>query len=177
VPRTRPDLKAIVLTFLTTGLRISDVIGLSWASVDFDARRIVHRTKKRGTLVNLPLHPELAADLEKFRPRILSAQAPVFATRSGRPLENLDKILAGLFKRCRIEGGHAHRFRDTLAVRMLAQGATLYDVSKVLGISAGVAELYYSPYVKELQERTAGILAAIRHGASEQLENNAARAA
>ena len=51
------------------------------------------------------------------------------------------------------KGGHAHRFRDPFAVRMLAHGSSLYDVAKALGIGVGTAERHYSPFVRELRDR------------------------
>jgi len=47
-----------------------------------------------------------------------------------------------------------HRFRDTLAVDMLARGATPYDVAKLLGDTIATVEKHYAPFVKELRERT-----------------------
>ncbi len=68
-------------------------------------------------------------------------------------MRNLDGLLRRNFRRAGIEGGHAHRFRDTFAVRLLEKGASLYDVAKMLGITVPVAEKHYTPYVRELQER------------------------
>jgi hypothetical protein len=38
-------------------------------------------------------------------------------------------------------------------VRLLAAGASLYDVAKLLGITVAIAERHYAPYVEELRER------------------------
>ena len=151
-----PRLRAQVLTFLYTGLRISDVIGLEAGSLKPTERVLVVRTEKRGKSVALPLHPELACALEGYQARQNPAQRAspwLFSTRSGKPTKNLAAYLHRLFLRCRIEGGHPHRFRDTFAVQLLARGASLYDVAKLLGTSVGVAERHYAPYVEELRER------------------------
>jgi integrase len=151
----RPDLRAILLTFLTTGLRISDVCGLEKASIDFTAGVIIHRTQKRGKVVALPLHPELREELEKSRSLTPAQEASplLFSTMEGKPLRNLDGILRALWRRCGVQGGHAHKFRDAFAVRLLERGASLYDVAKLLGITVQVCERHYAPYTKELQER------------------------
>lgn len=67
-----------------------------------------------------------------------------------------------LFARCGIQGGHPHRFRDTFAVNVLAQGASLYDVAKLLGINVGTAESYYAPYCRELQDRATRLVRGMR---------------
>jgi site-specific recombinase XerD len=149
-------LRAQVLTFLYTGLRISDVIGLESASLKPGERVLVVRTEKRGKSVALPLHPELACALEGYQARRNPAQRAspwLFSTRSGKPAKNLAAYLHRLFVRCGIQGGHPHRFRDTFAVQLLARGASLYDVAKLLGTTVGVAERHYAPYVEELRER------------------------
>jgi integrase len=51
-----------------------------------------------------------------------------------------------------------HRFRDTLAVDMLARGGSPYDVAKVLGDTIQTIEKHYAPFVRELRERVRTIL-------------------
>jgi integrase len=149
-----PQLQAIVLTFLHTGLRIGDVISLRKSDIEGDF--LVVTTWKRDKVVRLKIHEDLRAALEAHT----RAQNPwqrksllLFSTDTGRPVVSLDKILRRLWKRCEIVGGHAHRFRNTFAVGLLAQGASLYDVAKLLGNTAAVVEKYYAPFVLELQER------------------------
>lgn len=155
IRKARPDLRAILLTFLTTGFRISDVEGLEKREVDFIWNRIIRRTLKRGKVVSLPLHPELRAEMETPRKQTPEQKAspPVFHTRSGKRMRKLDSILRAHFRRCGITGGHAHRFRDTFSVGILGQGGSLYDVARLLGTTVAVAEHHYAPYAQELQDR------------------------
>lgn len=144
-------LRPVILTFLHTGLRISDVIGLEKREVDLQAGRIIRRTEKRGKVVSIPIHPELAQVLSNL---LATDTCPlVFHTATGKPLTSLDAYLRRLWKQAGIKGAHPHKFRDTLAVRLLARGASLYDVAKLLGISVAVCERFYAPYSKELQQR------------------------
>lgn len=154
--RLHPDLRAMVLTFLFTGLRISDVAGLRLDSIRWDENRLELVTKKRDKPLSLPLHPELAAALKVHVERLTPAQKAsglVFPTPSGKPNRSVDALMRRMWKRCGIVGGHCHRWRDTFAVALLAAGASLYDVSKLLAITMGVCERHYSPYVRELRER------------------------
>lgn len=153
-------LKAVVLTFLYTGMRISDVIGLQ--KMNIVANSLIRQTIKRKRVISMRLHPKLIAVIEEYlksqNPK-QRAVAPLFCTPDGNPLKNnLNRSLRSLWKRCGIVGGHAHRFRDTFAVRLLSKGASLYDVAKLLGISAQTADRHYTPYVKELQERGAELV-------------------
>lgn len=153
-------LKAVILTFLYTGLRISDVIGLEKREVDLQAGRIVKRTEKRGKVVNIPLHPELVKALSP----LIKGNGLVFQTASGKPVKCLDDYLRRLWKQAGIQGAHPHRFRDTFAVRLLARGASLYDVAKLMGITVAVAEKFYSPYVHSLQERGRELIESLQTG-------------
>jgi integrase/recombinase XerD len=147
-------LRAIVLLFLHSGLRIGDVINLRKANVE--GANLVLRARKNNQVIRLPIHPELREALLTQEPRQTVKQREslfFFSTSTGAPIVGLDKHLRRLWKACHIHGAHAHRFRDTFAVRLLESGATLYDVAKLLGISAVVVEAHYAPYVKELQER------------------------
>lgn len=165
--RTRPDMPAIVLTFLTTGFRLSDVAGLLKSDVDLAADHIIRRTKKRDKTVSLTLHPELKDELLKPFPQTpAQAASPyLFSTREGKALQNLDGMLRALWRRAGVAGGHAHRFRDTFSVRMLERGATLYDVAQYLGITLRVCERHYAPYVRELRERNRQFVTAMSFAA------------
>lgn len=152
-------LRAILLMFLYTGLRISDITTLTRKSVA--GAFLVRQTIKRRKVVSLPIHDEVRAAIKA----LIAAQSPVqrdspflFATANGKPIRSLARDLRKFWKKCGIAGAHAHRFRDTFAVRLLRDGASLYDVAKLLGISVQTAERHYAPYTKDLQERGAKLV-------------------
>ncbi len=151
--QARRDLPVILLTFLSTGLRIGDVMHLQKTAIDLAAERMVVHTRKRGRTVSLPIPPELLEALTAHLATLDPANPLVFPTEEGKVTRHLDRLLRNLWDRCGVKGGHAHRFRDTYAVELLKRGASLYDVSKLLGITQKVAEQHYAPYCSELQER------------------------
>lgn len=153
-------LKPVLLTFLHTGLRISDVVALRKADIDLKARQLIVKTRKRGSVVSLPLHPELARALQPLSAR---DDCPLlFHTSHGKLLTSLDAYLRRLWKQAGIEGARAHRFRDTFSVRLLEAGASLYDVAQLLGISVAVCEKSYAPYTKELRDRGRQLISALK---------------
>jgi len=150
----KPYLRAIVLLFLHTGLRIGDVIDLKKANIEGECLSVTAR--KNDAVLRLPIMTELREAINVHLARQLpeqKASAYLFTTANGSAIVGLDKHLRRLFSAAGVSRGHAHRFRDTFAVRLLEKGASLYDVAKLLGINASVVEAHYAPYVKELQER------------------------
>lgn len=194
--REKPSVRAMMLTLLYTGLRISDVAGMRRDNVHLDTGRIEIKAQKNDAILSIPIHSEVrtaliehlasvrdfdAERLEALRLRrkghfakagILLRKAAadearskspfVFPTAKGKYDHSLEAKLRRVWKRCGIVHGHAHRFRDTFSVKLLAQGASLYDVSRLLGNSVRVVERHYAPYVKELQERGARLVTGMK---------------
>lgn len=155
-----PQLRAIVLTFLHTGLRISDVVNLQKMSIV--GTSLIRQTIKRGKVVSLRIHPKLKTALESHfaaQNAKQRASAYVFSAEGGLPLKNnLRRKLKSLWKRCGIVGAHPHRFRHSFAVRLLSKGGSLYEVAKLMGISVQTADRHYAHYVQELQQRGARLV-------------------
>jgi integrase len=100
LPRYRP----LLATALYTGMRLSELLALTWAEVDFEAgvvrvraqlsrahlgapaRRVAPKT--RAAVRDIPLAPQLATVLagERAHARFRGDDAYVFATRVGTPL-------------------------------------------------------------------------------------------
>ncbi len=163
--RLRSHAKDDLLVFLVlrwTGLRGGDVVTLSWGEVHFDRKEIERVTLKRRKKVILPLHGELFFALEADRdrrnpqPNDRVLLNPFTGTPLTRP--RLYERMLALGKRANVPNAHPHRFRDTLAVDMLARGASPYDVAKMLGDTIETIERHYTPFVRELRERVRHIL-------------------
>ena len=64
------------------------------------------------------------------------------------------RTLRRLFELAGVEGGHAHRFRDTFAVELLLSGVPIDQVAVLLGHSSvKITEKHYSPWVKARQDQ------------------------
>jgi len=68
-------------------------------------------------------------------------------------VSNWRKRIAEVFKRAGVKDGHTHRFRDTFSVALLERGATVANVSRLLGhTSIKITEEHYAPWVKSRQD-------------------------
>lgn len=70
----------------------------------------------------------------------------------------LYECMVALGRRAGGADAHPHRFRDTLAVDMLARGTTPYDVAKLLADTVATVEKHYAPYVRALRDRARRIM-------------------
>jgi len=143
-------LRAFVLLARYSGLRIADTASCAVDRVS--GNRLFLYTQKTGVPVYVPLPPFVIAALEAC-PRI--SERHWFWTGVGSK-----ETLAGNWRRtfrrlCKIagvQGGHPHRFRDTLAVELLLDGMPIERVSVLLGHSSvKITERHYAPWVEARQ--------------------------
>ncbi len=150
--------KAFVLVLLSTGLRIRDAVMLTRER--FEGGKLRLYTQKTGPHVHLPLKPEVLAAViavcgEGERP---------FWSGNGLPkscVADWQRTLRKLFRLAGVENGHAHRYRDYFARRLLLKGVPLSDVSILLGHSSvSITERHYAPWILERQNRLEGLVMA-----------------
>lgn len=140
--KNRPArIKTFVLLLRYSGLRIQDA------------------SQKSGVPVFVPLPPDVA-DALRHQATKNSNPRYFFRTGNGKKLSTVSswqRTLRGLLKMAKVEKGQnvlvAHRFRDTLAVSLLADGVPIEDVAAILGHSVKVCEKHYASWAKARQIR------------------------
>lgn len=152
VPYYRARAKALLLTLLYTGLRISDVVQLKRSAVD-DSGRLLLRVMKTRVPLYLPLRPEVTAAL-----KALPKDSPYFFWTGTSALASGISSARGTVERvARIAGvvkATPHRFRDTFSVFLLESGADIRTVQLLLGhTSLRTTERHYAPFVPTMQGR------------------------
>ena len=136
-----------------TGLRGSDAAAVTWASINWTDKTLRWQTHKRKTWVQVPLVPSL---YDELLARKDAAQTPEILGGINRP--KLYRTIGELGKRAGVEDCHPHKFRTTLACSLLASGATLFDVGKLLGDSPAVVDKYYAAVTDKQQQRVRGLM-------------------
>jgi integrase/recombinase XerD len=145
-------IRAFVLLLRHSGLRIQDAVTLKRNRITGD--KLLLYTAKTGTPVHLPLPPFVLTALDAM-PWISETY---FFWTGGSAIQSAtgdwQRTLKAVFRLAGIPDGHAHRFRDTLAVELLQAGVPMDRVSVVLGNSSiKVTEKHYSPWVRARQEQ------------------------
>jgi site-specific recombinase XerD len=156
--------RGMVLLLHHTALRISDVATLARDRVR-DGRIFV-RTLKTGGMVYLPVAADLQIALHSLPiPRGASNEPKYFfwnGTTSKRAVIGIaERTLAVVFKKSNVPNAGAHRFRHTLATRLLGIGATETEVGDVLGISPAIVRKHYAKWSQQRQARITSLMQAL----------------
>ena len=150
--RNAQRLKAFVLLLRYSGLRIGDAVSSKKDRIE-DGKIFIY-TQKTGTPVRCPL-PQTVIQTIDASPH--SSEDYYFWSGKSTlkaAVGKWQRRLHTLFELAGIEGGHAHRFRDTFAVELLLQGTPIERVSVLLGHrSVRITEKHYSPWVRARQEQ------------------------
>jgi site-specific recombinase XerD len=156
--KNRPArIRTFVLLLRYSGLRIQDATCLEVEKLHGDD--LMLRTGKTGQGVFVPLPPDVA-DALRYQATKNSNARYFFWSGNGKPLSAVSswqRTLRKVLKDAGVSKGQnmmvAHRFRDTLATELLANGVPIEDVAAILGNSVKVCEKHYSAWVKVRQER------------------------
>ncbi|MEI6033115.1 MAG: site-specific integrase [Verrucomicrobiae bacterium] len=76
-----PDWRGAIILAVTSGLRLGDIAGLTWACVELDVNLVTVDAQKTGATLKLPIHPDFRAWLDKQPQGI--GKAPVFPILHG----------------------------------------------------------------------------------------------
>jgi site-specific recombinase XerD len=145
-------LKAFVFLLRYSGMRIGDTVK---CGVDrITENKLFLYTQKTGVPVHCVLPDFVVRELETA-PK--SSEGHFFWTGKSKlhsAIGKWQRRLQTLFTLAEVQGGHAHRFRDTFAVELLLAGIPLERVSVLLGHqSVRITERHYSPWVRSRQEQ------------------------
>jgi site-specific recombinase XerD len=145
-------LKAFVLLLRYSGMRIGDTVRCGTDRII--GNKLFLYTQKTGVPVQCVLPDFVVRELEAA-PK--SSEGHFFWTGKSKlhsAIGKWQRRLQTLFTLAEVQGGHAHRFRDTFAVELLLAGVLLERLSVLLGHqSVRITERHYSPWVRSRQEQ------------------------
>jgi integrase len=156
----RYDYSPLLRTALATGLRLGELLGLTWADIDLQLNELHVRRqwtrlgeyappKTRAAVRRIPLSADVAASLarHKLSSRYSKDSDPVFASRLGRPLGHRNATSRGFEPAARaaeIEGVTFHSMRHAFASRMISRGISSIVLAALMGHeSSAITERRY----------------------------------
>src|ERR1035437_403841 len=127
-------LRLIVLTALTTGMRIAEIFGLRWSDLQYREELIAVRAKLKGGKVRyVPMPSELAVEFRRY-PAVLGEER-IFPPEPGakRVRQRVDKSFETILELAEIGEFRFHDLRHTFASWYMMNGGDLYELAKILG--------------------------------------------
>lgn len=130
---------AMVLMFMDTGIRLSELVYVKLSEFDFGAGRFTVFGKggeERSVPIGVTAKRAVIRYVEHFRPEPVNpGEDQLFLTVAGDPLSrnSVSQIVRRLSKRAKVPRLHPHLFRHTFAVRYLINGGDVFTLQKILG--------------------------------------------
>jgi integrase/recombinase XerC len=142
VPNGKED-KLLLLMFYSTGMRLSELIGLKVSDIDLK-RNSITVLGKRNKMRMIPIHPELAETLENMP---MSSSGSLFKLPNGGdlyPVYVYRKVTHYLQLFSNAMKTSPHVLRHSFATHMLNNGAQLLAIKELLGHSSLSATQVYT---------------------------------
>lgn len=134
INRTFFRLRLIVLSALTSGMRMAEILGLRWSDISYCEEVIVVRARlKRGKVRYVPLSPEFAQEFRRY-PAIVGEDRifpPKLKAKGER--QRVERSFRTILRMARIENFRFHDLRHTFASWYMMNGGDLYELAKILG--------------------------------------------
>jgi integrase len=137
-----PHLRPFLICALDTGMRLGELLGLSWENVDLDLGIIrVVKTKTRRNR-EIPISGRLDEVL-RLLPRS-TEHSRVFLGIDGGPIKSLKEAYAAALERAELGKIRFHDLRHTFATRLVLGGVDLFTVKELLGHSTIITTQRYA---------------------------------
>ncbi len=127
-----PYLKPIVVCALNTGMRKSEIFGLTWDRVDLKNRIILLDKTKNGERREIPINDTLLQALSGLVRR-LDCKYVFYNPKTLKPFDNVKRSFSSALRKSHILDFHFHDLRHTFASRLVMAGAHLMTVKELLG--------------------------------------------
>lgn len=149
--------RALLVLLYRSGLRISEALALKPSDVDLKGHtiRVLHGKGNKATTRGFdPSAIDALARWTDARKGLGLRNAPLFCTLDGGPLN--DRYVRNMLNRLADKAGidkrvHPHGLRHTYAVEMEQAGATVTEVSKLLGHSSVAVTSRYLDHLTNAQ--------------------------
>lgn len=165
------DFRELCITAVLTGLRLGELLSLSWKDIDFDSKVILIQNSKAFTTKSkrsraVPMSDNLCQMLIERKRNLRNEAETVFHDAKGKQLK--EGTASQRFKRYVRRAGlndklHFHSLRHSFASALVMSGVSLYAVQKLLGHShSETTEIYSHLSPQQLHKEVNGLAARFR---------------
>lgn len=146
-----PWLHDLVTFALHTGMRMGEILELTWQGVDCTRRTVMVFRSKNGERRTIPVNETVLSVLrQKSKVRSLMTDL-VFCSHVFTPMESghLRRSFRVALSKAKIEDFHFHDLRHTFATRLVQAGVDLYKVQRLLGHKSPIMTQRYAHHYPE----------------------------
>jgi integrase len=129
----QPHIHCVIVTAIHTGLRKSELLGLTWNNVNFEHRLVTVEAAyaKNREARSGPMSSCLTETLKPIR--ISDPNVPVFLNSKGMPYRDISRAFNSAVGRAGIQDFTFHDLRYTFASRLVMRGVDLATVKELMG--------------------------------------------
>lgn len=127
-------LKPLTIISINTGLRRGELFHLTWSDIDLVQKTVtvVGEGAKTDQTRHIPLNKEALQTIEKWKGQA-AAHALLFPSKTGGPMDNVNKAWGAVLKAAGISTFRWHDLRHTFASKLAMKGVPLNTIRDLLG--------------------------------------------
>lgn len=160
-----PFLYTIVILALSSGMRLGEIINLTWDNVDFEYQRIILEETKNGERRQVPLAGKALELLRELRSKHSFCTKLLFPSRaySNQPID-IRSAWEYAVKKAGVENFRFHDLRHSCASYLAMNGSSIVEIAAVLGHKTlqmakrytHLSETHLSDVVAKMNEKILG---------------------
>lgn len=152
-----PYLQDLIVFAINTGLRLGDILNLTWEEVDLDRGVLRRSVQKNRRMLEVPLNERAESVINAWH-GMRKCQYVFYNPETGDRFKDLWLGLKKACKKAEIEGVTWHTFRHTFASRLTRHGADLVTVKELLGHSDVSVTMRYAHTNYDTKKRAVRLL-------------------
>jgi len=129
-------LRSILITALNSGMRLGEILNLTWDRVDIAIGTVTVTKTKSGKDRVLPVNVVLRSEIERLHAENGLSPFVFVNPRTKKPLGSVKTAFKAACRRAGITGFRFHDARHTFASRLVAKGADIITIKALLGHSS-----------------------------------------
>lgn len=150
-----PWLRDVIVFAVNTGMRMGEILVLTWTGVDLFRRTVTVFRSKNGERRTIPVNSIVLDVLKRKHAARSGITDVVFHSQAGTALDgsNIRRGLNVALRVAKISDFHFHDLRHTFATRIVQAGVDLYKVQRLLGHKSPImTQRYAHHYPESLRE-------------------------
>jgi len=165
-------LREIVIFAINTGMRLSEILELSWEAVDFFRKTVTVFRSKNNERRTIPLNGAAIELLKsKAKVRLIKTNLVFYSPRVHKLLwkRNVSWVFQTVTRRAGINDFRFHDLRHNFATRLVQAGVDLYKVQKLLGHKSPSMTQRYAHHCPESLRHAVEVLDSTKTGTVQRI--------